>query len=76
VAVPHVTNLLIAEDCSATELKADEICLESWSHRRYFHDTSDEIDDLVMRIMGLASAHVICLILSHFDWLIVITAFT
>jgi hypothetical protein len=50
VAVPHVANMLISKDLSVTEAEADKIRVESLEYGTYFHDTTDEIDDLVMHI--------------------------
>lgn len=54
VAVPHVANLLIAEDLKTTESEADKIRLASSDYGQHFHDTSEAIDDLVMRIAASA----------------------
>jgi hypothetical protein len=50
VAAPHVVNMLISMDLMVVELEADKIRLESCEHGSYLHDTTDEIDDLVMFI--------------------------
>lgn len=68
VAAPHVTNLLIANDCSVTESEANTMRLKSSNYGHHFNDASGDIENLVMRIV--ASGHVSLIFFSYFNLLI------